>query len=242
MLIKRPDDIKPSEITSRTDFESRRRFIAQTSTLAGAAAIAPSLLAPGSAHAIARDPASPGNTLPGVVETAYSVDDELTSWEAITTYNNFYEFGTDKGDPARRAGSLETKPWTVKVLGECEKPGDYDLEDLLKPHQLEERIYRFRCVEAWSMVVPWVGVPLGPMLKRFAPTSKAKYVAFRTLYAPKQMPGQLLPVLDWPYIEGLRIDEAMNPLSLMVVGVYGEVLPNQNGAPFRLMVPWKYGF
>ena len=242
MLIKRADPIKSSEITSRAAFESRREFIRQAATMASTAAVAPALLSRPAAAAIAADPASPGNKLVGVVETDYKVDQALTTWEAITSYNNFYEFGTDKSDPARRADTLKTDPWTVKVLGECNKPGDYALEDLLKPHSLEERIYRFRCVEAWSMVVPWVGIPLGDMLKRFEPTSKAKFVAFRTLFAPEQMPGQKLPILDWPYVEGLRIDEAMHPLSLMAVGLYGEVMPNQNGAPFRLMVPWKYGF
>ena len=242
MLIKRGDPIKPSEITTRAAFQSRREFIRQAATVASTAALAPGLLSSPAAAAIASDPASPGNKLEGVIETAYKVDQTLTPWEAITSYNNFYEFGTDKSDPARRADTLKTAPWTVKVLGECNKPGDYALEDLLKPHSLEERIYRFRCVEAWSMVVPWVGIPLGDMLKRFEPTSKAKFVAFRTLFAPEQMPGQKLPILDWPYVEGLRIDEAMHPLSLMAVGVYGEVMPNQNGAPFRLMVPWKYGF
>ena len=241
MLIKRPDPIKPSEITPRETYLDRRRFIARAGAIAGAAA-APGLLA-GDARAIAKDPGSPGNKLPGVVETDYSVPgEELSSWKTITTYNNFYEFGTDKADPAANSGDFNPRPWTLKVLGECNKPGDYDLEDFLKPHTLEERIYRFRCVEAWSMVVPWVGIPLSRMLERFEPTSRAKYVAFRTVFRPAEMPGQRLPILEWPYVEGLRIDEAMHPLTLMVVGLYGEVLPNQNGAPLRLMVPWKYGF
>jgi len=178
-----------------------------------------------------------------VKETHYKVPgEELSSWETITTYNNFYEFGTDKADPARNSGAFKPRPWSVKVLGECEKPGDYPLENILEPAQLEERIYRFRCVEAWSMVVPWVGIPLGPVLKRFQPTSKAKYVAFRTVFRPAQMPGQQRPILEWPYVEGLRIDEAMHPLTILAVGMYGRVLPNQNGAPLRLVVPWKYGF
>ena len=241
MLIKRPDPIKPSEITPRETYLNRRRFLTRAGAIAGAAAV-PGLFS-GDAAAIARDPASPGNVLEGVAETGYKVEGEaLSSWKTITTYNNFYEFGTDKGDPLKYAGAFNPKPWSVKVLGECERPGEIDLEDLLKPHQLEERIYRFRCVEAWSMVVPWVGIPLGPMLKRFAPTSKAKYVAFRTVFRPAEMRGQNRPILDWPYVEGLRIDEAMHPLTMMVVGLYGEVLPNQNGAPMRLMVPWKYGF
>ncbi len=242
MLIKRPDRFRASEITPRDTYLDRRRFIARAGAIAGAASL-PGLLAPRAAGAVAKDPKSPGNALEGVVETDYRVADEaLTSWDAITSYNNFYEFGTGKMDPARYGQSFVPRPWSVKVLGECEKPGDYDLEDILKPHALEERIYRLRCVEAWSMVVPWVGIPLAGVLKRFQPTSKAKYVAFRTVFRPAEMPGQNLPILDWPYVEGLRIDEAMHPLSLLVVGLYGEVLPNQNGAPLRLMVPWKYGF
>jgi len=242
MLIKRPDRIRPSEITPRDLYLNRRRFLAGAGAVAGGAAL-PGLIAPRGAAAIARDPASPGRTLDGVVETDHAVPgEELTPWEPVTTYNNFYEFGTDKSDPARRSGEFQPRPWSVKVLGECEKPGDYDLEDILRPHRLEERIYRFRCVEAWSMVVPWVGIPLGPVLERFRPTSKAKYVAFRTVFRPAEMPGQRLPILEWPYVEGLRIDEAVHPLTLLVVGLYGEVLPNQNGAPLRLMVPWKYGF
>jgi sulfoxide reductase catalytic subunit YedY len=242
MLIKRPDPIKPSEITPQRSYLDRRRFIARAGAIAGAATL-PGMLLPGEAAALAKDAKSPGATLPGVVETQYTVKgEELTPWDTVTRYNNFYEFGTDKGDPAERSGNFKPKPWSLKVLGECAKPGDYDLEDFLKPHALEERIYRFRCVEAWSMVVPWIGIPLGDILKRFEPTSKAKYVAFRTVFRPAEMPGQRLQILDWPYVEGLRIDEAMHPLALMVVGLYGEVLPNQNGAPFRLMVPWKYGF
>ena len=166
----------------------------------------------------------------------------MTPKELITSYNNFYEFGTDKEDPAKTAGKFNPKPWSVAVKGEVGKPGSYAYEDLIKPHKLEERIYRLRCVEAWSMVVPWVGIPLGDMLKRFEPASRAKYVAFETLYDAKRMPGQERPVLPWPYAEGLRIDEAMHPLTILAVGLYGEELPNQNGAPIRLIAPWKYGF
>ena len=242
MLIKAPDRFKSNEITPKSTYLNRRHFLARTGAMAGAASV-PGLFAPAIAGAVASDPQSPGNKLDGVVETAYKVDGEkLSSWETITTYNNFYEFGTDKSDPAQNAGKFRTKPWKVRVIGECDKPGDYDLEDLLKPQVLEERIYRFRCVEAWSMIVPWVGISLANVLKQFQPNSKAKYVAFRTVFDPSQMPGQKLPILKWPYVEGLRIDEAMHPLSLLVVGLYGEVLPNQNGAPLRLMVPWKYGF
>ncbi len=183
---------------------------------------------------------------PGALQLAsrgkYTVDEPLTPLRDVSTYNNYYEFGTDKADPAQNAGGLRTRPWSVMVEGECAKPGPIDLEDVLRLFPLEERVYRFRCVEAWSMVIPWVGFPLGDFLRRFEPTSKAKYVAFTTLMDPTQMPGQRRPVLEWPYVEGLRLDEAMHPLSLLAVGLYGKVLPNQNGAPLRLVVPWKYGF
>jgi sulfoxide reductase catalytic subunit YedY len=173
---------------------------------------------------------------------AFSVSDTPTSYKDITTYNNYYEFGTDKSDPSQNAQKFRTQPWNLTVGGEAEVKGTFTLEDILKPHPLEERVYRLRCVEAWSMVVPWIGFPLGDLLKRFKPTSKAKFVEFKTLYDPKQMPGQRTGVLEWPYVEGLRIDEAMHPLTLMTVGLYGKMLPNQNGAPLRLIVPWKYGF
>ncbi|EKF74512.1 TMAO/DMSO reductase [Alcanivorax hongdengensis A-11-3] len=171
-------------------------------------------------------------------------DEALTPYQDVTHYNNFYEFGTGKTDPAANAHTLKTDPWSVTVAGEVEKPGEYALEDLLKGLQLEERIYRLRCVEAWSMVIPWVGVPLASLLKKLQPTSKAKYVAFTSLADADQMPGVRSPFtgIDWPYREGLRLDEAMHPLTLMAVGLYGRTLPNQNGAPFRLVVPWKYGF
>jgi methionine sulfoxide reductase catalytic subunit len=177
-----------------------------------------------------------------VRNAALSAADAPNSYADITTYNNYYEFGTDKSDPSQNAQNFRTRPWNVTIGGEAEVTGTYSLEDILKPHPLEERIYRLRCVEAWSMVVPWVGFPLGDLLKRFKPTSKAKFVEFKTLLDPKQMPGQRSSVLEWPYVEGLRIDEAMHPLTLLAVGLYGKVLPNQNGAPLRLIVPWKYGF
>ena len=183
-----------------------------------------------------------GDELSGVKEWPDSLDEQPNSFEDITTYNNYYEFGTGKGDPARYAHTLVTSPWSVEVTGEAGKTGKYTLEDILKPHTLEDRVYRFRCVEAWSMIVPWVGFPLADLLKRFEPTSQAKYVQFFTLADPKQMPGIRSDILKWPYREGLTMAEAMHPLSLMVVGVYGKVLPNQNGAPLRLIVPWKYGF
>jgi sulfoxide reductase catalytic subunit YedY len=169
-------------------------------------------------------------------------DDELTPYEDVTTYNNFYEFGTGKDDPAKQAGDFRTRPWTVTVEGEVNRPGEYHLDDLLKSADQEERIYRLRCVEGWSMVIPWMGVSLSTLIDRFEPTSRAKYVEFLTLYDPQQMPGQRRRVLDWPYVEGLRLDEAMHPLTLMAFGLYGKPLPNQNGAPLRLIVPWKYGF
>jgi sulfoxide reductase catalytic subunit YedY len=172
----------------------------------------------------------------------FQTDEPKTPYKDATQYNNFYEFGTDKSDPARYAGSLRPEPWSVTVEGEVAKPGRVPLEDLLGRHSLEERIYRLRCVEAWSMVIPWLGIPLGEVIRRLQPTSKAKYVAFTTLHDPEQMPGQRRSVLDWPYVEGLRIDEAMHPLSILAVGMYGKLLPNQNGAPLRLVVPWKYGF
>ncbi len=233
MLIRRPSDIRPSEITDKDLYLTRRRF------LRGAAATAGVLIAGGldSRLAFAR-----GERLADVNKTAYGKGETPNSYEDVTTYNNFYEFGTGKSDPSRNAGDFNPSPWSVQVSGEAEVTGEFTLEDILAPHALEERIYRLRCVEAWSMVIPWVGFPLGDLLKRFRPLSSARYVEFRTLYDPKRMPGQRWPVLDWPYVEGLRIDEAVHPLTLMAVGVYGEVLPNQNGAPMRLVVPWKYGF
>ncbi len=171
-----------------------------------------------------------------------ALKDELTPEEAVTSYNNFYEFGYGKDDPAKNAQGFKTHPWQVRVSGLCEKSGVFDLDDLLKGMAVEERVYRFRCVEAWSMVIPWMGVPLAAVLKRFRPLSSARFVRFTTLYDPKQMPGQRRRVLDWPYVEGLRMDEAMHPLSFLATGLYGKPLPPQNGAPLRLVVPWKYGF
>lgn len=234
MLIRHPSDIKPSEITSQSDYLSRRKFI-QGSIGAGLAVTNGSLLH--SAYA------QSGTKLQGVIKSPLSTTGEgLTDYVAVTTYNNFYEFGTAKEDPAENSGKFKSRPWTVNIEGECNKPGSYNLEDLIKPHKLEERIYRLRCVEAWSMVIPWVGIPLGDILKRFEPNADAKYVAFTTVFRPEEMPGQRYDILQWPYVEGLRIDEAMHPLTILAVGLYGEELPNQNGAPLRLVVPWKYGF
>ena len=182
-------------------------------------------------------------TLENIIRAgAYDTDERQTSYKSITSYNNFYEFGTGKEDPAQNAHTLRPRPWTVRVDGHVDKPGDYDLDDLIRPHALQERIYRMRCVEAWSMVIPWVGIPLAEIIKKLGPTSKAKYILFETLKDREQMPGQRRRVIPWPYTEGLRMDEAMNPLTLMAVGLYGRELPNQNGAPLRLVVPWKYGF
>jgi len=182
------------------------------------------------------------NDLPGPISPSkFSTDEEQSSFKTATTYNNFYELGTDKGDPKRYADRLRTEPWSLTIDGECAKPGVYTLEDIIKPHALEERIYRMRCVEAWSMVIPWNGFALADLIKRFEPTSKAKYVAFETV-VQDDLPGVRRNVLEWPYREGLRMDEAMHPLAMMATGMYGQFMPNQNGAPIRLVVPWKYGY
>jgi sulfoxide reductase catalytic subunit YedY len=217
----------PSEITPLDVYLDRRRL------LAGLA---------GGMLGLAAPSALPASQLRFTKNPRFSTSEAANSYEDITTYNNFYEFGTSKEDPARLAGSFRPAPWSVTIAGEAEVTGKFTLEDILKPHALEERIYRLRCVEAWSMVIPWIGIPLGDLLKRFRPTSRAKYVAFKTVMRPSEMPGQRYPVLDWPYVEGLRIDEAMHPLTILAVGLYGQALPNQNGAPLRLVVPWKYGF
>ncbi len=236
MLIKRPADIQPSEITSESVYQQRRTLL-KISGLATAGAIAGfPLLAVGEQDGIS------GRELQAVMKSPLSTDEERNSWQDITTYNNYYEFGTGKADPARSAQDFEPRPWSVMVKGECDKPGRYDFEDLVSGQQLEERVYRFRCVEAWSMVIPWVGIPLASIIARLQPNSAAKYVRFRTLHDPDRMPGQRRPLLDWPYAEGLTMSEAMHPLTLMAVGLYGRELPNQNGAPMRLVVPWKYGF
>jgi len=240
MPIRRPERIRPSEITDEAVYLERRRFIRQGLGLAGAALLGAA--SPGLVRA-AGDSLPHSGKIPDVRPAGrYSTDETPTSWKAVTTYNNFYEFGTGKSDPAENAGAMRTRPWTIEVRGECDRPGKLDLEDFLRPARLQDRVYRHRCVEAWSMVIPWVGVPLADILRRFGPNSRAKYVAFTTLYDPKVMPGQRTDVLDWPYHEGLRMDEAMHPLTLVAVGVYGKVMPNQNGAPLRLVVPWKYGF
>ena len=230
MLIGRPKDVKPSEITDESLYVNRREWL---TSAAGAAAFG-ALGVAGTASA--QDPQPLGKPF------GLQPDDKPTPWQDVTTYNNFYEFGTDKSDPAQFSKGFKPSPWTITVDGLAGKPGKFQLEDFIKPSTIEDRIYRHRCVEAWSMVVPWRGIPLADVIKRAAPMANAKYVAFTTLMDVKQMPGQQLGVLDWPYTEGLRLDEAMHPLTLLATGVYGRTLPNQNGAPLRLVVPWKYGF
>ena len=229
MPIRRPPPLPPSAVTPEAVYLGRRQLLAGALGFAAAASLP-----------AAAEPA--GERLVYSRNAALSTAEPANSWDDITGYNNYYEFGTGKSDPAANAGALRTRPWSVVVSGEVESPGRYTLEDFLKPHALEERIYRLRCVEAWSMVIPWVGVPLAAVVRHCRPTSTAKFLAFTTLADPRQMPGQRSRVLDWPYIEGLRIDEAVHPLALLAVGLYGRVLPNQNGAPLRLVVPWKYGF
>ena len=247
MLIRKPADIRPSEITPEAVYRSRRAFLQGGAGAAlglGAMAVAPAVganlldwLRP------KMPPIQRGADLGPLVKSSLSTDETPNTFEEIASYNNFYEFGTGKDDPLRNAQDFQPRPWTLEVSGECENPGVVAYEDFIRPHALEERIYRLRCVEAWSMVIPWVGVPMSAVLQRFRPTSKAKYVEFKTLLDPKRMPGQRRSVLDWPYVEGLRMDdEAMHPLSLFTVGLYGEELPNQNGAPIRIVIPWKYGF
>jgi len=244
MLIKKFEDIKGSEITPRDHYLNRRQFIAAAATAAiatGAGVAGYDLLgAPQDAHA--------GEKLPNVKKGpgAFQTSEKTNSFKDITSYNNFYELGVDKGDPAENAKYLTTRPWSVAIEGEVKKPKALAIEDIMKLAPLEERIYRLRCVEAWSMVIPWVGFPLSALINQAEPTNNAKFVQFVTLVDPKRMPGQrpglFGSVLDWPYVEGLRMDEAMHPLTILSVGLYGEVLPAQNGAPLRLVVPWKYGF
>ena len=231
MLIKTPSDIRPSEITPERVYRSRRTFLGQSLAAAGLAA-------------------APAAALPAAwldereVRAGQPIGEDLTPERDATSYNNFYEFGTDKRDPAAHAHEMTVDPWTVRVTGEVAKPGSVGIEDLLSGIDLEERIYRLRCVEAWSMVIPWIGFPMKKLLGKFEPTGNAKYVAFKTLLRPSEMRGQRAfgSGIDWPYVEGLRLDEANHPLAIFAVGMYGKVLPNQNGAPLRIVVPWKYGF
>ncbi len=224
MLIRRAPDLTDNDVTDHGLYLRRREFIGGAAGLGllGAAGTA-------SARGLTYGP-------------GFSTTETPTPKKDVTSYNNFYEFGVNKEDPAENAGSLKTRPWTVRVDGECEAPATFAIDDLIKSHKLEERIYRMRCVEGWSMVIPWVGFPLKDLITAVKPTSKARFVAFETLMRPSEMPGQKWDVLQWPYREGLRIDEATHPLTILAVGLYGDVLPNQNGAPLRLVVPWKYGF
>jgi len=229
MLIRKPADLRYSDVTPKDTYLNRRRFLA-----AGSAGIVGAWALPTPAHATMK--------LNNVAKSGYKVDEKITPFEDITTYNNYYEFGTDKGDPSHYANTLRPSPWQVQVGGLVNKPKTFDLDSVMKIAPLEERIYRHRCVEAWSIVVPWIGFPLAALLKEVEPNNKAKYVAFQTLYDPKQMPLGNRAGIELPYVEGLRMDEAMHPLSLLAVGLYGQTLPNQNGAPIRLVIPWKYGF
>lgn len=265
MIIRKKKDIPSSEITPEGTYFNRKAFVGLGAAALLGAEAARRVLMPG--EVLGARPTNPAQTqaqevargigmplLPDGQDPVLRRDrndfegvmselgEPLTPYEDITTYNNFYEFMTDKRDPARNSGDFKPKPWTIQVAGQCNKPGDYQLEDFLKPHRMEDRVYRMRCVEAWSMVVPWRGVPLADLVRAAEPNGNAKYVRFETIVRPEEMPGQRRPILDWPYVEGLRLDEAMNPLALMVTGVYGEDIPNQNGAPLRLITPWKYGF
>ena len=261
MLIKKPSDIRSSEITPESVFKNRRGFIVDSAKAILGASVASAFPALANAQdgdrLKARAPANLSRSAPAAwwqekfanitpapdSEPFYTAE-SLTPYNDVTRYNNFYEFGMDKGDPSSNSDEFKVDPWSVEITGEVAKPGKYNLEDILKPHALEERIYRLRCVEAWSMVIPWIGFPLADLIKRFEPTSNAKFVEFETIVDPETMPGvrSRTAIVRWPYREGLRMDEAMNPLTLLAVGVYGNYMPPQNGAPIRLIVPWKYGF
>lgn len=236
----------PSELTSETVYRQRRALLKAAGLVGAAAFLSPLLQAAPAAYEPAPDrpdvPAFLREKLRARKPAGNATGEALTPFDVVSGYNNFYEFGLEKSDPAERAGRMRLQPWSVRVDGLCEAPGSYPLEDILRPHALEDRIYRFRCVEAWSMVVPWLGFPLAVLIRRFRPTARARYVEFTTLHDPEQMPNQRSAALPWPYVEGLRMDEALHPLTLLAVGVYGRSLPPQNGAPLRLIVPWKYGF
>jgi sulfoxide reductase catalytic subunit YedY len=253
---KRSWQISESEVTDKEIYLNRRNFIKNSalgSALGSLALSTPALFAnQAESDVLQHEFPRIGDKVPSwlndkvskTVSSLYRVNEDVTPYQYVTQYNNFYEFGTDKGDPYDNATDFRTDPWSVEISGEVERRGKFTLEDILKPHDLEERIYRLRCVEAWSMVVPWIGFPLGDLVKRFKPTAKAKYIRFKTLFDPGQMPGQhsAFTSIDYPYVEGLRMDEAMNELAFLSVGLYGDVIPPQNGAPLRLVVPWKYGF
>jgi sulfoxide reductase catalytic subunit YedY len=234
MLIRKPADIRPSEITSKDNYLNRRDFIRAGSIAGGLALAGPAMSAvvPDQRRAI----------LENVSTSAFSTDETPNSYEDITNYNNYWEFGSGKFDPAENGSEFDPLPWKITVEGHCEKTGTFDFDEFIKPYDLEERIYRMRCVEAWSMVIPWVGISLAEVVKHYQPTSKAKYIAFEALHDPTRLPGQRQRILNWPYREGLTIAEATNPLAILAVGVYGESMPTTNGAPIRLVTPWKYGF
>ena len=236
MLIRKAQPLRASDITPEDLYYSRRSFMRTAAGVAGVAAAAAAGCGLGGDDALAQA------ALANVKKGPFGTDEKQNSWDEITGYNNYYEFGTDKSDPSRYAGKLTVRPWKVKVDGLVGKPADYDIDEIIRTSELEERVYRLRCVEGWSMVIPWVGIPLATFLKRVEPQGKARFVEFTTLNRASEMPGVRSPVLDWPYTEGLRLDEAMHPLTILAVGIYGRGLPNQNGAPIRLVVPWKYGF
>jgi len=256
MRILNTPDIPSSEITPESVYLNRRQFIGRSIALASAATLSPAVLSACDRSARAADgvsesaaigggsAAAPGGPLQEVdwSQMRSELDEKLTPRDDVTSYNNFWEFGTGKEDPARNAHTLQPRPWSIAVEGEVANPAVYDLEEFVAPYKLEDRIYRMRCVEAWSMVIPWRGFQLSELIRRVEPTGNAKFVEFTTLNDPQQMPGLRRPVLPWPYVEGLRMDEANHPLTMLVTGVYGRDLPNQNGAPLRLIVPWKYGF
>lgn len=252
-MAKLPKEPPSSEITPEALYSGRRELIKNVALFLGTTAALGGGLTALIRRGSRADPPEPAADVPPLptasssasaqaIKSPYSTNEEPTGYRDITTYNNYYELGLDKSDPALNAGTLRPRPWTVAISGEVKKPLTLDIDTLLSWFPLEERVYRMRCVETWSMVIPWLGFPLGELVKRVEPTSNAKYIAFETLYDPKQLPGQKSGVLDWPYVEGLRIDEAMSPLTLLAVGLYGKPLPGQNGAPLRLVVPWKYGF
>ncbi len=241
MLIKKPNDIPSSEITSKSAYLSRRKFI--TGAVVTGAAVAGGLYLRNASHPGESDDVHADDTkLSGIIKSPFSVTEKPTSFKDITNYNNYYEFSTDKYEPNGLSRNFRTRPWTVQIDGLVKKPKTLDIDAIMKLAPLEERIYRHRCVEGWSMVIPWVGFPLKALIDKAEPLAKAKFIAFETVLAPEQMPNQKRQVLRWPYVEGLRMDEAMHPLAILVVGLYDELLPNVDGAPLRLSVPWKYGF
>jgi sulfoxide reductase catalytic subunit YedY len=247
MLIRKPNDIPSSEITPESVYINRREFIGKGAGIALGGAAGGALIGGGIGGALIGGPGRAAAQTPAGGQRDWSgvlseMGEELTPYEDVTSYNNFYEFGTQKDDPVKYAHTLEPRPWTIEVGGMCANPGVYGLEDFIKPGVMEDRVYRMRCVEAWSMVIPWYGFSLKDVIDRADPLGSARYVEFKTLHDPAQMPGQRSRVLDWPYVEGLRLDEARHPLTILATGVYGRDLPNQNGAPIRLVVPWKYGF